>query len=455
MKDNYGDDASTSIPSAIPPLRPLLLLLGSVGPDEEIAIPITYFVTQDSPDIRGLIIASSTESPDEIMSVPLAHTLAVLPALVVQASAKPSRSHLGHHTVIVEVTNTAETPIRLDQIATVSHTWSSSDLDPCVLTFKFQTSRWGYADDADRLDVVLSPNQTYRSIVDVRASADATVDIRQTQLVNNLEKLLDNQPELFDLQHPGSSDVQMPSNDVAPYISSRSAFRAETLQRDFPTITPSMAASLFPLLDPLDLDISIAWSMPDKAEEPQSRQGNAFQHAIRVGPRFSIVEGLRAKVDAAIASGSKQTRTMYEETGRLRKLLLDSVLDGELSREHDPLLVRAYLENAKKGALTCDFTKGQVTCFSPHVESVSSVGGVTDNDADHKSYPSKSRSIIYPQSHLLDSSSPYPLVPHYRKNGNENESVIRPSHPHVMSANSIIEGRYPQARLWLSIRPSG
>lgn len=206
--------------------------------------------------------------------------------------------------------------------------------------------------------MTLSPNQTYRSVFNVKANTGATVDIRQTQLVNNLEKLLDNQPESFDLQQPESSGVQMPTRDVASYTSSRSAFRAKTLQRDFPTITPTMAASLFPLLDPLDLDISIAWSLPDRPQQSQTRHGHAFDHALRVGPRFSIVEGLRAKVNAAIASGSKQTRTMYEETGRLRKLLLDSVLDGELSREHDPLIVRAYLENAQRGALTCDFKEG-------------------------------------------------------------------------------------------------
>lgn len=217
------------------------------------------------------------------------------------------------------------------------------------------------ADQDDRLDVTLSPNQTYRTVINVKTSSNATVDIRQTRLVNNLEKLLDNQEGSFDLQDPEESGASIPAKDVASYTSSRSAYRARTLQQDFPTITPAMSASLFPLLDPLDLDISIAWSIPDRL-----RHGHVFQHALSVGPRFSIVEGLRAKVDAAIASGSKTTRTMYEETGRLRKLLLDSVLQGELAREDDPLIVRAYLVDAKAGTLSCDFQQGSVLFSAEH-----------------------------------------------------------------------------------------
>lgn len=209
--------------------------------------------------------------------------------------------------------------------------------------------------------MILSPNQTYRTVLNLKADADPAVDIRQTRLVSNLEKLLDNQEESFDLQDSTVGATPIPIFDCAAYTSSRSAYRARTLQQDFPTIISTMAASLFPLLDPLDLDISVAWSIPD-----ETRQGHAYQHALRVGPRFSIVEGLRAKVDAAIASGSKKTRTMYEETGRLRKLLLDSILDGVLSREDDPLIVRAYLENAKRGVLACDFQQGSVPVpYSP------------------------------------------------------------------------------------------
>ena len=203
--------------------------------------------------------------------------------------------------------------------------------------------------------MVLSPNQTYRSILNINPDPDATVDIRQTRLVNNLEKLLDNQPDSLHLQTSDSSSATMPATDLASYTSSRSTFRTSDLHQAFPTITTPMAANLFPLMDPLDLDITIAWSVPS-----EFRKGHSFQHALRIGPGLSIVEGLRAKVEAAIASGSKQTRTMYEETGRLRKLLLDSVLDGKLSIEDDPCIVRAYVVDAKGGTAARDFEQGSV-----------------------------------------------------------------------------------------------
>jgi hypothetical protein len=72
------------------------------------------------------------------------------------------------------------------------------------------------------------------------------------------------------------------------------------------------------------------------------------------------VENLRRKIEAALLSGGKQTRTMYEETGRLRKLLLDSVLDGALAKEDDPLVVRGYLDKANAGIAEFDLAQGYV-----------------------------------------------------------------------------------------------
>jgi hypothetical protein len=105
------------------------------------------------------------------------------------------------------------------------------------------------------------------------------------------------------------------------------------LQRYFPTTPLPTLLHIFPLLVPLDLDVAVSWSLVD---DPK-RQGVSFLHGVRLAPEFSIVEGIRRQVDEAIALGGKSTRTMYEETGRLRQVLMDSVLEGVLSQEDDPI----------------------------------------------------------------------------------------------------------------------
>lgn len=196
------------------------------------------------------------------------------------------------------------------------------------------------------------------------ADPSPNVDLHQIDLVNNLEKLIDNQPESVDPIKADASTIRVSTPGTFAFTSSRAAFRADTLREAFPTIPSSMATTLFPLFEPQDLDVCVTWSVPD-----EDIRGHAFKHAVQVGPRFSVMEALRRKVDSAIASGTKQTRTMYEETGRLRKLLLDSVLSGALAQEDDPLLVRGYLKDATGGIATCDFAAGSVKCARALVRS--------------------------------------------------------------------------------------
>ena len=138
------------------------------------------------------------------------------------------------------------------------------------------------------------------------------------------------------------------------YLASVRNHRVAFLRRQFPTIPLQTLLSTFPLFDPLDLDVIVSWTIP---EQP-SRQGRTVLHGIRVSPEFSIVEDVRRQVALAIAKGGKQTRTMYEETGRLRRVLLASVLDGVLGQEEDPVIVRLGVSSAKRGRVEHDFDQG-------------------------------------------------------------------------------------------------
>jgi hypothetical protein len=201
----------------------------------------------------------------------------------------------------------------------------------------------------------LLPNQTCRNLVQVAQAATAGFDLRQQALVDNLGKLVDNQPEsITSTAHPDVPSSLEPSL-LETYTSSRTAHKISTLSKQFSPISSDIARSIFPLLDPLDLDLMISWSIPES-----QRSGHFFLHGLRLSPEFSQVEDLRRKIEDAILGGGKQTRTMYEETGRLRKLLLDSVLDGVLAKEDDPIVVRGFVEGANAGVAEFELKEGYV-----------------------------------------------------------------------------------------------
>lgn len=141
---------------------------------------------------------------------------------------------------------------------------------------------------------------------------------------------------------------------VPSYISSRQSYRLRILREQYPSIPIQSLQRIFPLFDPLDLDLAISWSIPST-----SRRGHTLLHSLRLAPEFSIVEGVRREVDTAIAKGGKQTRTMFEETGRQRRLLMDSVLEGALAMEEDPVIVRVGVGGRKrKGVVGHNFDQG-------------------------------------------------------------------------------------------------
>ena len=207
----------------------------------------------------------------------------------------------------------------------------------------------------NRSKTTLLPNQICRDLVQVAPTVSAGFDLRQQALVDNLGKLVDNQPESITSTAQPDVTASLNPSLLASFTSSRTTHKMSTLSKQFSPISPDIARSIFPLLDPLDLDLIISWSIPET-----QRSGHLFLHGLRLSPEFSQVEELRRKIENAILSGGKQTRTMYEETGRLRKLLLDSVLDGVLAKEDDPVVVRGFVDGANAGIADFDLEQGYV-----------------------------------------------------------------------------------------------
>lgn len=204
----------------------------------------------------------------------------------------------------------------------------------------------------------LLPNQTLRSVVQIKQGA-TIADLSQTAVVEALAKLIEGQaPDEIaaDIQPTVSLCSELPIDTLPHYFASRNIHRISYLREQFPTISADFLPDLFPLLDPLDLDIVLSYTICSP-NSLRKREGRLISHSLRPAPSFSMVESLRRDVEAAIAGGSKQTRTMYEETGRLRRVLMASVLDGCLGREEDPVEVTVKV-GEDNGPIEHDFKMG-------------------------------------------------------------------------------------------------
>ncbi|WWD16547.1 hypothetical protein CI109_100974 [Kwoniella shandongensis] len=340
--DTEHNDTSTSIPSLIDTNTSTILHAENVTEDETISIPIIFSgLRKGQTDLLGLITFSPRGDETAITeAVMVEHHVKVLPLTSLKASFKPLGGETPNYLVALEVTNTSSRTLQVDGIHGVSAAWTVNS--PSELS-----------------DTPLLPNQTIRTILAVKQDKPATarLDLAQKNVISALGRLIQGQPpeEVSADLASTISLVGQPllSSGKASYVTSRRADRLSRLGQSFPTIPTEALSRIFPLLEPLDLDIVVSYSLPSS-----SRKGFATLHSLRPAPEFSLVEGLRREVEAAIASGSKTTRTMYEETGRLRRVLMDSVLEGVMAREVDPMVVRLKVGESKRGAVEHDFANG-------------------------------------------------------------------------------------------------
>lgn len=284
-------------------------------PGEEVSIPLILSAHRPGRlDFLSITLFSNAENEDDVGTSTSALSISVVPLLALSAEVRPSRSGSKEYLVGIEATNISTHPVVLDKIEPISAFWNSKASE----------------DQADLL-----PNQSFRSNHRVLAGEPAT-DLAQKSVVEGLSRLVSGQTDVSSQVPSTIALCAKPATDVIDsYLASRKDYRIQYLQQQFPTI-PLMSSRIFPLIDPLDLDFVASWRVQDGIA---SRRGVSVLHGVRVSPEFSIVEDLRKTVQDAILKGGKTTRTMYEETGRLRQVLMDSVLDGVLSYEDDPLEV--------------------------------------------------------------------------------------------------------------------
>lgn len=306
---------------------------GSIAAGESVSVPVR--ITAPAPGALELLALAVYSVPDgPSAATRLSAKVDVKRLLTIYADVSPARTG---YLVTLEVTSHAADPVTLGQITPVSEYWEP----------RGDITSHG----------VLFPNQVFRAVLPVVAREDVgSLDLTQTGLVANLNRVLKHDDRLAPIS-PETVSICVPEG----YIASRRAHRLRFAAAFFPALATHLVPRVLPLFDPLDLDIDVAWTIRSPTTAPdssastltqQTRRGHASVHGLTPAPRFSLVESLRSEED------TPAKRTMYEETGRLRQVMLDSVLDGVYASEQDPIVVRARVPGAKSGRVTHDFAEG-------------------------------------------------------------------------------------------------
>lgn len=317
-----------AVSNAISPNRPFVVYPDIIKPGEDVAIPIRFsYPMVGRLELLALAVFST---PDGVAgAAKISHTADIRRILSISSEVRPAKEGWF---VTLEVASHADVPLNLGAPHPVSQYFSSSVLGAGATVY---------------------PNQTVRTILAVQTKPSSSSELAQTGLVSNLGKLLRGaDASALDPISPPT----VPITDLPPgFLLSRRAHRLSFALQNFPALPTDLVPKVFPLFDPLDLDVSFTWATDD------DRRGLACAHSIRPSPAFSLVEGLREDVGPA-------KRTMYEETGRLRRALADSVLEGVYADEADPVVVRALVPSANKGKIVHAFDDAFVLPISVVVE---------------------------------------------------------------------------------------
>ncbi|BEI82101.1 hypothetical protein CcaverHIS002_0212610 [Cutaneotrichosporon cavernicola] len=327
LTSHYGvislfDSVPSPVPNAIAPNRPFSVHAGIIQPGQDVAIPIRF--SYPTPGrLELLALATFSTADGTAGAAKIAHTADIRPVVSISSEVRPARNGWF---VSLDVANHADVPLQIEPPVPVSEYFSSTVLGG---------------------GATLHPNQRVRCVLSVKPG-NFSGDLAQSALVTNLGKLL--RGEDLSPVSPTTVSVKVPPG----FLASRRAHRLSFAGEHLPALPTDMVPKLLPLFDPLDLDVAFPWTAGD-------RHGVACAHAIRPTPAFSLVEGLREDVGPA-------KRTMYEETGRLRRALADSVLEGVYADEGDPVSVRATVAGAVRGRLSCAFDDGLVLPITLTIE---------------------------------------------------------------------------------------
>lgn len=142
--------------------------------------------------------------------------------------------------------------------------------------------------------------------------------------------------------------VDLASSPLQPLLLTQlSALRSNYLSAQYPLVPTSDFDSIFPLIEPRDIVILIFFALPSL-----NAQGHLVIGGLSPGPSESIFLGLEER------DAGKGVRSMFEQTDKDKWALAESVLEGPLGREDDPIRLNVKVAEEE---VEHDFSAGWVS----------------------------------------------------------------------------------------------
>ena len=135
--------------------------------------------------------------------------------------------------------------------------------------------------------------------------------------------------------------VDLTSSVLQPLLLAQlSTLRRATLEAQYPLIPSVDLPAVFTLLEPRDIVLVIFFRLPGRAGAPE---GHLAISNLSPGPSESLFLDDLAHAGTSVED-VKGVRSMFEQTDQARWALAESVLDGPLGREDDPVRLEVASE---------------------------------------------------------------------------------------------------------------
>ncbi|KAF5385469.1 hypothetical protein D9757_005398 [Collybiopsis confluens] len=335
--DEYSSGGTLHSTNSLRSQEPFAVPLGSLStlaPEASLEVPLRFYVLDAGQKEIHISLLYREHKEALWKQARKAQACEVRPLFRVASSAIPSSNIEDMFLLDLTLQNISNYHIQITQISAVSPTWRSSSSVNAELgpVYPLQSSQFTFGvnpwDDASGCIETLKYISTKLADVihgkEMQLSDPPQIDLCYSHIVQpspsntcNLQKLV----------HSGKRHVA-----------------ASSILSTFNHIPNHLHPHIFPLFNPAALDFLICWKIP-----AENRSGALLVSGLNLGASHSP---LRDILDAA--GTLKSTRSMYAETRRERKEVLQSIRTSEWNSEMNP--VHVVVNSTSQ--LAHDFTKG-------------------------------------------------------------------------------------------------
>ncbi|TEB39007.1 hypothetical protein FA13DRAFT_1724958 [Coprinellus micaceus] len=332
-----------------PPRPQKVPLAEPLNPEEGIAVSLLLHGGKVGSHDLLLLFTYRESDSSPFQSAKLGRSFEVHPLLDVAVSVHPSCSRDHSFLVTVQATSISRSSlIDITQVSAISPSWKFHSVTPSNLD----------ATPSINPEADLAPSQTGRFTFAAEQWLDGEGKKESLDFVKEKLELvlqgdvpsLSEPPEvdllcshLLETSTSRSRSIHCPSLKTLLH-SGRRKHAAEAASSQHPHIPSDSHPSIFPLYNPLSVDIVIFWEIPS-----QNRKGHITVYGTRMGAAHAALDDIIDKTENA-----KVKRSMYAETQREKMELVDGIRGSEWNEEMDPISVSVE----DLGAVEYDFGKG-------------------------------------------------------------------------------------------------